>query len=165
MRQLILAGSTIAAALAFAAPALACAPLIATDPVTGQTYGSGSDEWKRREQATWRAGADTVFIAEVREGRMIEGGEIEFTLTPITSAYGGATPGAALLYRWNPGHTCNAFTLNLTDFVVVFADFDEVSWSIVGLTIPDQLQDQPPDFQRTVREVHRRVIQGPPLPE
>jgi hypothetical protein len=96
---------------------------------------------------------------------MVGGGEIEFTLTPITTVYGGAVPEAMLLYRWNPGHTCNAFKLNLTDLVIVYADVDQIGWGVVGLTVPDQLQDQPSDFRRTLRGIARGIITGPSLSE
>ena len=165
MRRTLLAATTMAAALSAAPVASACSPLTATDPVTRETYTSGSPEWLRREQAHWRTETDTVFIAQAREGRMVTSGEIEFRLTPIVSVYGGALPDSALLYRWRP-ETCNAFQLNLTDLVVVYADFQEpFGWSVVGLTVPDQLQDVPPDFRRQVRQLHRGAIAGPPLPE
>lgn len=157
--------AALATGLLSAAPAVACTPLIATDPETGETYTSGSNEWRRREQARWRAEADAVFIAQVREGRMVGGGEIEFTITPITTVYGGAVPEAMLLYRWNPGHTCNAFKLTLTDLVIVYADVDQIGWGVVGLTVPDQLQDPPSDFRRALREIARGIIPGPALPE
>ena len=167
MRRTLLAGAALAAAL-FAAPAaLACAPLMATDRATGETYTSGSPEWLRREQAGWRAEADTVFIAQAREARMVQGGGIDFMLVPIVTVDGDPPPdNAMLVYRWHPGNTCNRFELNLTDLVVVYADVEEpFGWSVVGLTVPDQFQDPPPDFRRRVREVHRGVIPGPDLPE
>ena len=167
MRRGILTGAALAAFL-FAAPhALACAPLVATDRETGETWTSGSPEWLRREQAGWRAEADLIFIAQIREARMVSGGQIDFMLVPIVTVDGHPPPDDAMLvYRWHPGHTCNRFQLNLTDLVVVFADVEEpFGWSVVGLTVPDQLQDRPADFGRRVREVYRGLIPGPVLPE
>lgn len=159
----ILSATAFAGVLLSASTALACSPVITTDPATSQTLSA--EEVMRRGQAVWRADSDIVFIAQVREGRMVQGGEIEFTLTPISTVYGGALPEAMLLYRWTPGHTCNAFTLNLSDLVVVFADVDQIGWSIVGLTTPDRLQDRPAEFRRQVRDIHRGIIPGPALPE
>ncbi|MBI2260228.1 MAG: hypothetical protein HYU62_00980 [Caulobacterales bacterium] len=166
MRRILLAAAAMVAALSAAAAASACTPVIFTDRETGETYSSGSPEWLRRQQADWRADADTVFIAQAREARMVAGGEIEFMLTPIASVYGGALPDTMLRYRWQPGNTCNPFLLNLTDLVVVYADVDEpFGWSVIGLTMPDQLQDPPADFRERVREVDRGIIRGPALPE
>ena len=142
-----------------ASAAQACAPLIATDPVTGQTYGSGSPEWLRREQADWRTRSETVLIAQARQGRMLASDEIEFTLVPIVSVYGETVPESDLLFRWNPGHTCNSFTLKLADRVVVYVGADG---GIVGVTVPEQLQDRPPGFALRLREIARGII-GPRL--
>jgi hypothetical protein len=167
MRRGVLTGAALAASLFVAPHALACAPLLATDRETGESWTSGSPEWLRREQAGWRAEADLIFIAQIREARMVAGGEIDFTLVPIVTVDGHPPPDDAMLvYRWHPRHTCNAFELNLTDLVVVYADLEEpFGWSVVGLTVPDRLQDRPPDFGRRVREVHRGMIPGPALPD
>ena len=167
MRRALLIGTALVATLSAAPAALACTPVIFTDRETGETYTSDSPEWLRREQAGWSAEADLVFIAQVRESRMVTGGEIDFMLVPIVTVDGHSPPDDAMLaYRWHPGNTCNRFQLNLTDLVVVYADVEEpFGWSVVGLTVPDQLLDSPPDFPRRVREVRRGVIAGPPFPE
>ena len=167
MRPLLFAGAALAVALSVAPAAMACSERIITDPVTGETSISGSPEWLRRQQAGWRAEADAAFIAQAREARMVAGGEIEFLLVPIVTIEGDPPPDdAMLLYRWHPGNTCNRFQLNLRDLVVVYGDVEApLGWSVVGLTVPDQIQDAPPDFRRRVREVHRGVIPGPALPD
>lgn len=159
MRQTLVAATVLAAVLSAAPTAMACAPLIATDPVTGETYGSGSPEWMRREQAAWRAGSDVVLVAQARAGRMLANSEIEFTLVPIVAVYDGAMPERDLLFRWDPGHTCNRFQLKVSDIVVVYADRDA---SVVAVILPEQLQDQPPAFGRLRRELARGII-GPRL--
>lgn len=167
MRRTLLAGALLTATLAAAPPALACSELIFTDRVTGETSITGTPEWLRGQQAGWRAEADFVFIAQIRAARMVAGGEIEFRLVPIVTVDGDPPPDdATLAYRWHPGNTCNRFELSLTDLVVVYADIEEpLGWSIVGLTVPDQLHDRPPDFGRRLRNVRRGVIASPPLPE
>ena len=164
MRHALALAFLVAAVLASSA-AQACSPVIHTDPATGETWASFSPESFRRQQAAWRAEADAVFIAQAREARMIAGGEVEFLLVPITGVDGGPVPDAMLLFRWNPGNTCNAFPLSLTDLVVVYADMDQFGWGVVGLTIPDQLQDAPDDFPQRVRDIRRGIILGPALPE
>lgn len=155
----ILLLTALGAGVMVSAPAFACAPLIATDPVTGQTYGSGSDEWKRREQDEWRARSEVVILAQVRVGQLVSGGDIRFTLTPIISVYGGDLPETDLTLLWAPGHTCNTFTLNLADTVVVYVGADD---DIIGVTVPEQLQDRPPEFRMRLREIWRGLI-GPPV--
>ena len=153
----LLATMLLAGALFGGSAVQACAPLVATDPVTGETYRSGSAEWLRREQAEWRMRSETVLIAQVREGRMLAGNAIEFTLTPIVSVYGGALPESDLRFRWNPGNTCNAFTLNIGDRVIAYVG---AGGRIIGVTVPEQLQDRPPEFGRHLREIMRGLI-GP----
>ncbi len=163
MKRLV--ATTLSAGVLFgASTAQACAPLIATDPVTGETYRSGSPEWLRREQAEWRTRSETVLIAQARQGRMLAGDEIEFALTPIVSVDGGALPASDLLFRWNPGNTCNSFTLNIADRVIVYVGVDG---GIVGVTVPEQLQDRPPGFALRLREIARGLIGPrvrPPVP-
>lgn len=152
--------TTLCAGMLFGGSAAhACAPLIATDPVTGETYGSGSPEWLRREQTDWRTRSETVLIAQARQGRMLASDEIEFTLVPIVSVYGETVPEGDLLFRWNPGNTCNSFTLNIADRVVVYVGADG---GIVGVTVPEQLQDRPPGLALRLREIARGII-GPRL--
>lgn len=167
MKAMQLAGAALAAVLSAAPAAMACTESIGADPVTGETTISGSPDWLRRQQAEWRAQADLALIAQIREARMVASGEIEFLIVPITTLDGDSPPaGATLLYRWHPGNTCNRFQLNLRDLVVVYADADEsLGWRVVGLTVPDQIQDAPPDFRRRLRNVYRGVVAGPPLPE
>ena len=147
--------------------AVACTPRVATNPTTGESYDSGSPEALRRQQAGWRARSDHVFVAQVREARMVAGGEIDFMLFPIVTVDGESPPDDALfVFRWNPGDTCNAFTLDLADLVVVYGDVERpLGWSVVGLTIPDQLQDPPDGFRQRIRDIHRGIIPGPPFPE
>lgn len=140
-----------------ASPALACAPLIATDPTTGATYTSGSAEWLRREQAAWRARAAVVLIAQARSGRMVTRDRIEFTLVPIITVYGEPLPEHTLSYTWTVGNTCNVFTLGVGDNVIVYVDADG---GIVGVTVPEQLQDRPPGLSGRLREIARGMI-GP----
>ncbi len=133
-------------------PALACSPLISTDPTTGDTVSSGTPEWDRREQADWRARSGSVILAQVREGRVQPNGDIAFGLAPIASVYGGDLPEGELSLDWSPGNTCNRFTLNLGDIVVAYVGADH---SLIGLIIPEQLQDRPPDFGARLRQVRR----------
>lgn len=158
MRPLLLAATVLIALVSATPTARACAPLIATDPVTGETFGSGSPEWSRREQATWRARSEVVLIAQLRAGRMLASNEIEFTLVPIVTVYGGALPESDLLFRWQPGNTCNRFALNIADFAIVYVSTDG---SIVGVTVPDQLQDRPTDFPTLMRDTRRGIIPAP----
>lgn len=160
MKRILLL-TALAAGLLGSAPVFACAPLMATDPVTGQTYGSGSDEWKRREQAEWRARSQVVILAQVQAGQVVSRGDIQFTLTPIVSVYGGDLPQTDLTLLWVPGHTCNTFTLNLADTVVVYVGADD---GIVGVTVPEQLQDRPPEFGMRLREIARGLIGLPARP-
>lgn len=153
----IVATTLCAGVLFGGSAAQACAPLIATDPSTGETYQSGSPEWLRREQAEWRSRSENVAIAQVRAGRMLASNDIEFTLVPIVSVYSGGLPESDLLFRWNPGNTCNAFTLNISDRVIVYVGADG---GVVGVTVPEQLQDRPPGFGQRLREIARGLI-GP----
>lgn len=157
MKPVLLAVAVLAAFVSATPMAKACTPVIATDPVTGETYQSGSAEWRRREQAGWRAQSATVLIAQARAGRMLTGDQIEFTLVPITSVYGGALSESDLRLRWSPGNTCNGFALTLADLVIAYVDADG---ALVGVTVPEQLQDRPPGFAQRLREIARGMI-GP----
>jgi hypothetical protein len=167
MSRALQAAVAIIAALAAAPAAQACTPLIWTDQETGETYATGSPEHLRREQAAWRAEADAVFIVQAREARMVSEGRIDFLLVPIISLDGRRPPDDAMLvWRWDPGNTCNRFPVALADLLVAYADIEDPrGWSVVGLTVPDQLQDPPPDFARRLRGIRRGAIPGPALPD
>lgn len=163
MRRLLLASAAFAFGLLATSEARACSPWIATDAATGETWGSGSPEAYRREQAEWRARSDAVVIAQAHAGRMIDGRDVEFALAPRATVYGAPLPEGDLAFRWQPGNTCNSFELNLTDLVIVYAAQGPSGWTVVGVTVPGQLQDRPPGFSMLVRNVHRGLIPAPPF--
>ncbi len=162
-RRLVTIG-TLIAALAFAAPALACAPLAFVDE-DGGSYPADSPRGWAREQAELRARSDAVFIAQVSAGRLARDNKLIFTLTPISSVDGSALPDAALVERRDWGQTCNDPRLAVGDYVIVYAGRDQGGWAVRGLYSLDQLQDAPPDFRRRIREIHRGLIPGPDYPE
>jgi hypothetical protein len=135
-----------------ATPALSCTPLVSTDAATGETVRSGTAEWDRREQTDWRARSQVVVLAQIREGQVQPNGEIAFDLAPVTPVYGGDLPEGEISLDWSPGNTCNRFTLSLGDIVVAFVGADQ---SLIGLTVPEQLQDRPSGFNTRLREIRR----------
>ena len=147
----------VAAGLLAAPPALACAPYTVTDPVTGETCGSHSAEALRREQLRWRDQAGTIFLARIRSGRMLPGDAVEFLLAPVAPLYGSVLPADDVPLVWEPGDTCNRFDLAIADTVVAFVDADG---AVIGVAIPDELQDRPPDLNARLREIRRGLI-GP----
>lgn len=161
MKRGLFAAAILTAFISGAPVAEACAPWIATDPVTGETYRSGSPEWLRREQSGWGAGSSSTVVAQIRAARMVHGDELEFTLVPIAALDDHTVPDTELLFRWSPGNTCNPFPLAITDYVVVYAAMGADGWSIVGMTTPDLLQDRPPGFTARMREIRRDVAAGP----
>jgi len=155
MQKLLIA--TIAAAAFVASPtALACVAVIATDPQTGETYMSGSDEWLRREQAGWRAKSEVVVVAQAREGRMIDAHEVEFVLTPFATVYGGDLPQNNFRIRWRPGDSCNRLDLTVSSLLVVFVGTDG---GVAGFTSPSLLQDRPADFSAKLRTSRTATFQ------
>lgn len=161
MKALVLVASGVIAGL-FSTSALACTPLVATDSVSGATYASGTPEWRRREQGEWLAASDTVVIAQVRAGRMVSGGEIEFRLVPIATLDDAALPAGDLTYVWAPGNTCNGFDIAIADFLVVFVRADQSGWTSVGVTTPELFEHRPADFGRRLRGISRGTTPAPP---
>lgn len=160
IRALLTATASVTLLLT-ASGAEACSALIEGNAITGESLRSATPEWWAREQAGWRAQSDSVFVAQIRAARMVSGDAIEFTLTPVAAVYGDPVPQADLPYRWLPGDTCNPFPLAISDHVVVYARRSEANWEITGLTLPERLQDRPPDFSRRMRLIHRGVLPGP----
>lgn len=155
--RFLFAFTTLSGALLTAAPALACSPLLYTDPATGRAYGAESPEGLARRQADWRAGSEVVVLARIEAGRLSDLYQVDYTLTPIIPVYDGELPDRDLSIRWMPGHSCNRFNLGIGDTVVAFVGADG---AVVGFTVPGQLQDRPPEFDRRLREIRRGLI-GP----
>ncbi len=147
MRKALIA-ATIAASLLASPTALACVPVVATDPQTGATYMSGSAEWLRRVQAGWREQSEVVVVAQAREGRMIDAHDVEFVLLPFATVYGGDLPNDTFRIRWHPGDTCNRLDLTVSSLLIVFVGTDG---EVVGFTTPSMLQDRPADFSAKLR--------------
>jgi hypothetical protein len=155
MRNALLA--TLVVLMSLIAPAAsACVAVTATDKETGETYTSGSPEWLRREQAEWRKRSSVVILAQAREGRMVGGNDVEFTLSPVATVYGGELPKGDFRIRWMPGNTCNRFQLTVSSAVIVFVGPDG---GIIGHITPDLLQDRPPTLNAEMRKLRTQSIQ------
>lgn len=154
--RLVVAATLCAGALLCVPEAQACTPLIAIDPVTGETYGSGSPEWWRREQAEWRARSNAVFLAQVSATRMLDQDQVAITLHPIYGLYGGAPAETPLTVTRRRGNTCNR-PLDLADIVVVYAARSGPDWSIVGFAALGELLDRPPGMP-TERDFARGIF-------
>lgn len=165
MRTTIIALAATTTALVFTSTAMACAPLLYRDQITGETYPADSPRGWAREQAELRARSDAVFIAQVSAGRLARDNQLIFTLTPISSVDGSTLPDAALVERRYWGQTCDDPLLAVGDYVIVYAGRDHGVWAVRGLYSLDQLQDAPPEFRRRIREIHRGLIPGPTYPE
>jgi hypothetical protein len=135
-----------------AAPAMACVPTIYTDPKTGETYASGSPEALRRAQEGWRQRAKVVVMAQARSGQMISSFDIDYTLAPFATVYGGDVPQTDFRIRWSPGSSCNSFEVGLGGVLILFVGADG---EIVGFTDPKSLQDKPPTVDDELRNLRR----------
>ena len=164
MSSRLVGAVAVMAALAFATPTLACAPLAFIDE-DGSSHPADSPRGWAREQAELRARSDAVFIAQVSAGRLARNNGLIFTLTPVSSVDGSALPDGTLVERRDTGQTCEDPQLAVSDYVVVYAGLDDGVWAVRGLYALDQLQDAPPDFRRRIREIHRGLIPGPDYPE
>ena len=163
MKRLI-ATTLCAGVLLCGSTAQACTALIATDPVTGETYSSSSPEGFRREQAGWRAQSDAVFLAQVSATRMLDQNQVIIILQPIYALYDSTPPEAALTLTRHRGNTCNRPPLALADVVVVYAARSDGAWSIVGVAALEELQDRPTEMP-TQRDMARGIFPLPDYPD
>jgi hypothetical protein len=145
--------SVFAALMLLAAPAaIACAPVTVTDPNTGESYASGSPKDLRRIQEGWRQRSKVVVIAQVRSGQMTSSSNIEYTLAPVVTVYGGDLPKSDLQILWTPGSSCNTFDVGLSIALIVFVGSDD---DVIGFTTPKFLQDSPSNLDDELRKLRR----------
>ena len=155
MTRVLLTLAIISAGLSLGSAALACSPLTRIDPVTREPINDSPEQRMAWEQGEWRQRSEIVLLTQVRSGRMVSNGEIEFTLVPYESVYGGDVPTHDLLFSWHPGHTCNRFPVMITDELVVYVDS---TGAIISAIRPEDLQDRPPEFGRRLREIARGLL-------
>ena len=164
MTRFGLAATTVLAILALAAPASACLVEEFRDPATGETWTADSPRGLAIDQAALRARSNAVYVAQVSQLRLTGHFEIELTFTPVRTLYGGDLPDVSVLLRRNRNQICE-HPLALQDFVIVYADENEFGWGVVGLALPDQLQDRPAGYDRLLERIQARSLPIPDYPE
>jgi hypothetical protein len=163
MRRIIMATAAAACTLAAAPAATACGVLL-VPRLPDETEVELIARSERARQDELRAGADSVFLAQVSVARMVGDRDAVYTLTPFFPLYDTAQPGQAVTMHDSPMSNACEVEPELGGVYVVYAKREETGWRVTNLVKHGDFKDRPPGMP-TARDVARGFYALPTYPE
>lgn len=159
MRRFILAFGASLVVLAAATTVAACASVVPADRLPGETDAQLVARARQMRQADLRQASDSVYLAQVSAGRLVDSFTAEYSFEPFFPLYGEAPPADPLTMRSHLGQSSCDVQPELGGIFVVYAKRTSDGWQVHALVRHVDLQDRPPgapsarDFARGATSV------------